>query len=222
MKSFSNYDSSGIELDKKLDNLFEHKEGGFFIELGANDGLSQSNTAMLEFERNWSGILIEPSLSTHILCKKNRPNSISLNYACVSNEFTEDFILGDFDGGLMASVGGLRVNNQRHVIQVPAITLEKIMDENAPNKQIDLLSLDTEGYELNILKGLNLNKYRPSCMLIEVYTKDYNDLVKYLGDHNYILHSNFSNYSLATNPGWDGTHNDYLFYDNLNTTIKRI
>jgi FkbM family methyltransferase len=222
MKSFSHYDSSGVELDKKLDNLFQHKEGGFFIELGANDGLSQSNTAMLEFERNWNGILIEPSLSSHILCKKNRPNSISLNYACVSNEFTEDFILGDFNGGLMASVGGLRVNNQSHVIQVPAITLEKIIDQHAPDKQIDLLSLDTEGYELNILKGLNLNKYRPSCMLIEVYTKDYDELVKYLGDNNYSLHSNFSNYSLKTNPGWDGTHNDYLFYDNLNTSIKRI
>lgn len=218
MTSFSSHDSNGVNFDKKLDHLFQHKEGGFFIELGANDGLTQSNTAMLEFERNWSGILIEPSLSAHVLCKKNRPNSISLNYACVSNEFTGEFILGDFNGGLMSSVGGFRVEGKYDVIQVPATTLERIMDQNAPDKQIDLLSLDTEGYELNILKGLNLNKYRPSYLLIEVYTKDYDELSKYLAENNYRLHSNFSNYNRTMNPGWDGTHNDYLFYDNLKSS----
>lgn len=78
---------------------------------------------------------------------------------------------------------------------------------------IDFLSLDTEGYELNILKGLNLTKYRPKYMLIEIYTKDYTDIVSFLMNHKYSLQCNFTNYNKTTNPHWDGTHNDYLFMD---------
>jgi len=80
-----------------------------------------------------------------------------------------------------------------------------------PGKTIDFLSLDTEGYELNILKGLSLDKYRPRYMLIEIYNKDLNAIVSHLKEFNYTLESNFSNYNYIDNPHWDGTHNDYLF-----------
>ena len=65
------------------------------------------------------------------------------------------------------------------------------------------------------LKGLNLNKYRPKFMLIEIYNKDYNEIINFLNILNYKLHSNFTNYNKIDNPTWDGTHNDYLFVDNL-------
>jgi hypothetical protein len=112
----------------------------------------------------------------------------------------------------MGSVNGVR-NNSKNLIKVNAITLEKILDEHC-NTEIDFLSLDTEGYELNILKGLNLEKYRPKFMLIEVYTKDFTNIVNYLNMNNYKLHSNVTNYNKIDNPGWDGTHNDFLFIDN--------
>jgi hypothetical protein len=55
----------------------------------------------------WSGLLIEPSLKGYELCKINRPKSVSLNYACVSNDYTKDYILGDFqNNNPMASVDG--------------------------------------------------------------------------------------------------------------------
>ena len=76
------------------------------------------------------------------------------------------------------------------------------------------MSLDTEGYEYNILEGLNLNKYRPKYMLIEIYLKDYIKIYDFLEKHNYKLIKNFTNYNKKTNPHWDGTHNDYLFMDN--------
>ena len=78
---------------------------------------------------------------------------------------------------------------------------------------IDFLSLDTEGYELEILKGLNLLKYRPKLLLIEVYVKDYENIVTFLKLHNYSLQDNLTNYNKIDNPGWDGTHNDFLFKD---------
>ena len=56
MKSFSNVDNNNNFLDKKLNDLFNNKKNGFFIELGANDGLKQSNTAFFEKYMNWTGI----------------------------------------------------------------------------------------------------------------------------------------------------------------------
>jgi FkbM family methyltransferase len=214
MSSFSHCDSSNQPLDFKLDAIFQ-KEGGFFIELGANDGLRQSNTAFFELSRGWKGILIEPSVNKYEECIKNRPGSIVLNYACVSNDYVHDFVEGDFNGQLMSSVNATRIvleECKSPIVKVNATTLEKVLDGHlSQGKIIDFLSLDAEGYELNILKGLNLSKYTPKYMLIEIYSWDLDAITSFLGEHGYMLHSNFSNYNPNDNPGWDGTHNDYLF-----------
>jgi len=115
----------------------------------------------------------------------------------------------------MSSVNGERLNST-NLIEVNCDTLNNIINNYIPNTPIDLLSLDAEGYEFNILKGLNLNEHRPKFILIEVYKNDFNLIFKYLSENNYDLHSNFSNYNNIDNPIWDGTHNDYLFFDNLN------
>lgn len=214
MKSYSHSDCNNNKIDFKLDKLFNYKTNGFFIELGANDGLFQSNTAFFEKFRNWSGILIEPSKKGFELCKKNRSNSLCLNYACVSKNYEQEYILGDFkDIHPMSSINGLRLKRKK-MVKVPAITLDKILDKHLQNNQIDFLSLDVEGYELNVLKGISFDKYRPKYILIEIYNVDYNKILKLLESNNYKLHSNFTNYNLKDNPNWDKTHNDYLFVDN--------
>jgi FkbM family methyltransferase len=210
--SYSANDNQGISFESKLDVIFKKKNGGVFIELGANDGLFQSNTAFLEFNRNWTGVLIEPSIYGYLKCKENRPNSLCLNYACVSNSYKDKYICGDFNTNHpMASVDGKRLNSN-NICEVEATTLENILDTNN-YETIDFLSLDAEGYELNILEGLNLKRYRPNYMLIEIYNTDYDKIVNFLEENQYKLYSNFSNYNKITNPNWDGTHNDYLFRD---------
>ena len=208
LKSFSLTDSKNVPIDFKLDSII-NKTNGFYIELGANNGLEQSNTAFFEFNRGWKGILVEPSLSAFNECSKNRPNSICYNYACVSNDYEDTEIRGDFNGHLMSSVDGNRLHTN-NIVTVKTTTLENLLDINNISN-IDLLSLDTEGYELNILKGLNLTKYHPRYMLIEIYNKDYNNIIKLLEQYNYKLVSNFTNYNKLDNPHWDETHNDYLF-----------
>jgi len=211
MNSYSHVTCKGYKIDVLLDSLFKHKENGFFIELGANDGLTQSNTALLEFYRGWKGVLVEPSLNAYTECCKNRPASTCFNLACVSNTYEGDAVEGDFNGGMMSSVEGMR-NGTSALVSVKVSTLEKILDSVGASS-IDFLSLDTEGYELNILKGLNLSKYRPRYMLIEIYTKDYSEILAFLSENEYSLIMNMTNYNTMDNPHWDGTHNDYLFID---------
>ena len=214
--SYSLTDNKKEPFDKKLDKIFEKKTNGIYIELGANNGLLQSNTAFFDFYRNWSGILIEPCIEAYNLCKINRPNNTVLNYCCVSTDYNYNTIKGDFlVPNLMSSVNGKRLNSQ-NLVEIKTITLDKVFEKYLYNKIVDFISIDAEGYEYNILKGLNLNKNRPKYLLIEIYVNDYEKLVNYLTDNNYRLHSNFSNYNKNDNLHWDGSHNDFLFYDNLN------
>jgi len=216
-KNYSLCDYDNKFLDNKLDELFERKQNGFFVELGANNGILQSNTAFLEKNRNWSGVLIEPNIKNYEFCKLNRPNSICYNYACVSDDFTDEFVYGDFNldpndqTSLMSSVNGTRLNLfKKNLTKVPASTLTNILDRQVIPK-IDLLSLDVEGYEYSVLKGLNLNKYTPTYLLIEIYNFDFEKIVNYLKDNKYKLVCNFSNYNKINNPNWDTKHNDFLF-----------
>jgi len=215
MNTYSHVDNTNQPLDIKMNDLFtDDDRNGIFIELGAYDGLIQSNTAYFEYKKNWGGILIEPSRTQYELCKINRKNSIVLNYACVSNDYNEEYVCGDFNGSLMSSVDGKR-NNMENLTKVKAITLEKILDENLNGRKINFLSLDTEGYELPILKGLNLEKYRPKYFLIEVYNFDFENIKNFMEAQSYNLICNFSNYNKTDNPSWDGSHNDFLFLDKL-------
>ena len=51
-------------------------------------------------------------------------------------------------------------------------------------------------------------------MLIEIYSNDFDSILKHLIDNNYKMLENFSNFNRVDNPGWDGTHQDFLFMDN--------
>ena len=212
---YSHVTSQGIPIQEIIDNLFNKKRRGFYVELGAHDGLFQSNTAFLEFEREWSGVLIEPSPNVFEQCKMNRPNSQCFSYVCVDSEFPDEYVEGDFNGSPMSSVDGKRCNSN-NTIRVHAKPLSMILDEANVSQPIDLLSLDVEGYELNVLKGICFTKHRPQYMLIEIYNNSITDIYSYLKDNNYVLLGNITQYNTIDNPHWDGTHNDYLFMDNSN------
>ena len=125
---YASTDNKGIHLDKKLNDIFQNKRNGFFIELGGYDGITQSNTCFFEKELNWSGILIEPSINQYNKCKINRPNSIVLNYACVSDDYDKSTILIDNEEYLMTSIDGKRRNvNKENLVAVQTSTLNKIL-----------------------------------------------------------------------------------------------
>lgn len=173
------------ELDLKL-RRFITKRRGFFVEAGANDGIRQSNTLYLEKYYGWKGLLIEaiPELVEH--CVVNRPKCIVENCALVSSAYPSDHVEMKYCN-LMSVVNDnlnkltidehidsgkkfLRENEQVYSIEVPAKTLSSVLTKHGVSK-IDLLSLDVEGYEAQVLNGLNFNNHRPRFLLIEVRDK---------------------------------------------------
>lgn len=199
-----------MEVKDKIYDLFKNIKNGIYIECGANDGITQSNTLELEKNNNWIGILIEPSIVAYNKCLLNRSEkNIFINTALVDFSFIGDSISGDFDGSLMSSVDGNRRNNS-NLNKTRARTLTSILDEYSVNK-IDFFSLDVEGYELNVLNGLDFGYYKPTYILIEVYNKDYHVIMDKMNDSGYELMCNLSGFNKNEFPMWDGSHNDYLF-----------
>jgi FkbM family methyltransferase len=207
-KSYSMLDSKGVPLDHLLLKIFEQKTKGTFIEVGAFDGVMYSNTKLLEETYGWTGLLIEPSNILFPRLCANRPYSKCFNCALGSFEENNTYALGNFDGSPMSSFTARtdKAAKQRVLIR----SLQSILDE-CNVTHIDFFSLDTEGYELNILKGIDFTKTTFDYLFIEIYRHQYNEIVSFLSGNGYDLVCCLSNYNKISNPGWDGTHNDYLF-----------
>lgn len=189
-------------------------QNGFFIEVGANNGFSESNTYYLERFRNWKGILIEPIPHLYQECVKERPKSKVFNCALVSQDFPDSqiemmyghlmsLVKGAFSDEQLEServaIAGRKLGFTPYKITVPARILTSILDEANVGK-IDFFSLDVEGFELNALQGLNFNKYRPEFMLVEclneqsfqeikAYIADYYDLLEKASQVDYLFKS---------------------------------
>jgi FkbM family methyltransferase len=206
------YSRPGLDdLDAKLARYLGF-DGGFFVEAGANDGYSQSNTYYLERFRGWSGVLIEGIPELYDRCRRLRRRSRVYQCALVAPEFREPSVpmhyanlMSVVDGSLKSSGAqddqirrGIELQSlpATYTIGVPARTLASILDEVSPAR-IDFFSLDVEGAELDVLKGLNLEKYRPTYLLVEArffdevdaYLRPYYELVEQLTYHDYLYRS---------------------------------
>jgi len=169
-------------LDRKLDAFLSRKRG-VFVEAGGNDGYTQSNTYFLEAMRGWTGLLVEPLPDLALECLRNRPCSIVAQAALVAPGHPGASI-SMCVSGLTSTVEGafgdtrIREDHQRcglatqelvetPTIEVPTRVLSDLIDEHLGEKEIDLLVLDVEGYELEALSGLDLNRHAPRFACIE-------------------------------------------------------
>jgi len=184
--------------DKFVAEHFNFLKNGVFIDIGANDGKTLSNTYFLEKELSWSGLVIEPSPKVFKRLEVNR-NCILLN-ACISNESgTAEFL--ELSGHTEMLSGLIDKYDQRHLkriedeieefsgeknyIQVPCYKLEDVMKEYKLNK-IDYLNIDIEGGEFDLLKSINFNDIEIDVIGVENNYKE--DKIKnYLSQYGYSL-----------------------------------
>jgi FkbM family methyltransferase len=175
----------GLEqLDVKL-AMHVKQTGGFYVEAGANDGISQSNTLFFARYRGWRGLLVEPVPELAARCRALRPESIVEQAALVGPEHASPTIGMRF-AHLMSVVDGARGSaaaDREHAelgerlqditgyeLEVPARTVSAILDAHGVS-EVDLLSLDLEGYEPAALRGLDLDRHRPAWVLVETWER---------------------------------------------------
>ncbi len=159
--------------DLKALKLLSGKKNGFYVEFGADDGIQNSNTYYLNKKFGWHGILAEPNPNRYLELKKNRSgdfisNALIWNEKDVEFEFTvagqlstiSKFVESDFmkkDRKLATEVK----------VKLKTTDLETVLNNaNAP-KDIDFLSIDTEGSEFEILENFNFNKYIFKVICVE-------------------------------------------------------
>ena len=161
-----------FEMDARLEALLPPGPG-VFVEAGAHDGYTQSNTYFLERRRGWSGVLVEPVPELVERARRRRPRSRVFHAALVGPEAppTASIRFGDLmstlgDAG-HAAAGLANAGRDPYTVEVPARTLSDILDE-AGNPRVDLLVLDVEGHELDALRGLDLDRHAPRLLLVEM------------------------------------------------------
>jgi FkbM family methyltransferase len=140
------------------------KRGGYFVEIGATNGISLSNTYMLETEFGWNGILAEPAKCWHEDLSKNRKSFIEKN--CIFSISGLEVLFNETSARMLSTIDSYsnldtwklaRKDGKRYIVKTISMN-DLLVKYNAP-QVIDYLSIDTEGSEYEILSTLDFSKY---------------------------------------------------------------
>jgi FkbM family methyltransferase len=167
--------SSKSQLRQDLFVLSElsFKEGGYFVEFGATNGIDLSNSYLLERDYSWRGILAEPARVWHSELRKNRKNSI-IETNCVWKNSSETLLFNETDAPELSTLDSFS-NSDTHTdfrkhgnkYEVSSISLNDLLDKYKAPRDIDYLSIDTEGSEFEILNSFNFDNYNIKIITCE-------------------------------------------------------
>ncbi len=153
---------------------FDRAKTGYYIEVGANEPKRSSQTWMLE-QTGWTGLLIEPNPDLCDLLRKERPKSTVVQAAAAGAADVGKAKFHIAKNNLHSSLSGGNVDfnpDILRVIEVDVLTLDSIIQNNASPK-IDFLSIDVEGHQLAVLKGIDFKKHAPRLVMIEDHLTSY-------------------------------------------------
>ena len=163
-------------------DVFGHKTDGSFVEVGAYDGISWSNSSCLA-EAGWKGLLFEPVPQFYAKCAARYQNN--------KNVKVVKCCIGDYEGETKVYLGSslsttspemIKVFNSldwsKHVghrenrfVKSKMYTLDSMLEKHNWPENFDVLVVDTEGTELQVLQGFDVDKWAPKVAIIEAHEK---------------------------------------------------
>ena len=153
----------------------DYRHNGFFVEFGATDGVRLSNTYLLEKQFGWTGICAEPNPHMLSLLRANRDCTVT--DACVGSTSGEevDFVLAaEYGGRVQDMYSDSHADKRRAYWSDPAFQAKFVTESlhdmlvrlGAP-RQIDYLSIDTEGSEYDILAAFPFESWKLRLITVE-------------------------------------------------------
>jgi len=189
--------------DMILRRIFDGRQKGFYVDVGAHHPQRFSNTYFF-YVRGWRGVNIDAMPGGMNLFDATRPNDINIEAAIASDRreliyfMFDDTALNSFDEELSRR----RDKTAYHIVDRRVIhtrTLAEVLDEHlTPDQEIDFLSIDVEGLDLEVLESNDWGKYRPYCVLVECTDHSLeeiegNNVYRYLKEKNYSLYAKTAN-----------------------------
>lgn len=152
--------------DYILSIVFKDKNNGLYIDVGANSPNELSVTKHF-YLKGWRGINIDPVKQNYDLFIQYRPQDINYNIGIADKAGELDFYENSYNaisGFSLEDMSLAAKNLKKYKVEVR--TLTEILDENNMN-EIDLLNIDVEGFERQVLLGMDFTKYQPKVILLE-------------------------------------------------------
>jgi FkbM family methyltransferase len=160
--------------DIVLQRFFDGKQDGFYVEIGCHHPFRFSNTYLF-YKLRWSGICVDPLPGTKRLFNRWRPRDIVIETGVASERTTLTYwmfnepALNTFDAKLAAE----RDATQRYKIvqkqDVAVDRLDSILERHlpSPDQRIDFLTIDVEGFDFEVIRSNDWQRYRPSAVVVE-------------------------------------------------------
>lgn len=145
---------------------------GTYLDVGANHPFKLSNTYSL-YRRGWSGICIEPMPFLFSLIQRWRRRDVCLNVGVGQNAGTLKFyvltphVLSTFREDAAEELISQGKARRETIMDVPVFPLASILAEHLKGRKLDLICVDTEGYDLQVLQSNNWELYRPLVIVVE-------------------------------------------------------
>ena len=174
--------------------FFGGEEPGFFVEVGANHPIEGSQTFHLE-QAGWTGVLVEPQPELAAFLVTSRKAQV-FAVACTSPDKAGQSLPLHVDGPRSALDHSRMAAGAQaaYTIVVPTRTLDSVLEEARAPTPMELLSIDVEGHEVEVLQGLDFDRWQPMLILVE-------DHVSNLKTHHYLQSQG---YRLVRRLGFNG------------------
>jgi FkbM family methyltransferase len=185
-------------------SVLNDKRNGYFVDFGAGDGVTLSNSYMLETEFGWTGIVAEPCRTYAPKLAANRRCAIDTRCVWSSSgeklTFAEVAELSDPGLSTLAQFVKADVHDRSNAIEyiVETVSLNDLLKQRDAPVEIDYLSIDTEGSELEILKAFDLSRWQVNVITVE---------------HNYVLTRRNEIYALLTASGYTRVSTELAQWD---------